>query len=188
MRLDAVKNISEYLCQVITDRDEQLKIMERLHFGGAKDGLKVSSCHPGSRQFTYMVTSKFYWPGISQDIKRFVNSCERCQTRSVNQVQKVRQELIPVPVPFGKPWSQIGVDLMQLREEDGFNYIMTAVCYWTKWVEMAPIKRKAAEDVAVVLWQWMQRHGACDIQITDQGGEFNNHLSAELTRRSGIQH
>ena len=66
--------------------------------------------------------------------------------------------------------SQIGVDLSCLPPTPkGFRYVVTAVDYFTKWVEARPLKSKTAEEVASFLFHDIVcRHGCVDIQIKDE--------------------
>ena len=181
--------LSEYLVTPVAKRAEQLKLLESLHAGsGNSRNVKTTGGHLGSRSLTYSMQSKFFWPKMARDIKDLIRSCPQCQKKKDVKIQKVVQELNPVPIPFGKQWSQIGIDLMGLKEVHGYKYILTAIDYFTKWVEMAPLKQKSGEEVAFWLWQWTCRHGAADIHISDQGREFNNALSAELCALTGTKH
>ena len=85
--------------------------------------------------------------------------------------------------------SQIGVDLSCLPPiPEGFRYVVTAVDYFTKWVEARPLKSKTAEEVTSFLFNdIVYRHGCVDIQINDQGREFINSVSDELHRLCGTK-
>ena len=44
-----------------------------------------------------------------------------------------------------------GIDLVGLlREYDGKKYIVTAICYFSKYVEAKPISSKSAEEIALI--------------------------------------
>ena len=121
-------------------------------------------------------------------VREAIRTCDQCQRKKTRKIDKAPQELHPIDVPFGKQWHQVGVDLMSFQESGGYRYLMTAVCYFTKWAEMAALKTKSAAEVAYHLWIWMLRHGAPKILITDQGREFNNELNTELCQFTGTEH
>ena len=55
----------------------------------------------------------------------------------------------PIPIPI-KVMSQIGVDLMHMSRVDDKNFMITAVDYFTKYVEMGALQNK--KDTTVALW------------------------------------
>ena len=63
----------------------------------------------------------------------------------------------PVPVPI-KVMSQIGIDLMQMKETpDGYNYVITAVNYFTKYAELGALKDKSATTIG----KWIYKNIFC---------------------------
>ena len=82
-------------------------------------------------------------------------TCDRCQRVKKYALQKTNTVLHNVPVPV-KVMSQVGIDLMCLKETDGFEgkrwykYIITAECYFTKYVELGALKTKTGLEV--VTW------------------------------------
>ena len=65
---------------------------------------------------------------------------------------------------------------------------VTAIDYYTKWPEAAPLKNKTATDVAEFLYRLICRHGCPEIEISDQGREFVNQVQQELHRLTGVDH
>ena len=49
-------------------------------------------------------------------------------------------------------WELIGIDLTGplLKTVDGFQYILTATDYFSKWVEAFPLKRKTSAEVKLI--------------------------------------
>ena len=82
---------------------------------------------------------------------------------------KGTEELHPIPVPT-KVWAQEGVDIMFMKEVDRYKYIITAMDYFSKNMEMREIKTKSAKEVAMFLYEEVVcRWGSPDIIIADQG-------------------
>ena len=91
--------------------------------------------------------------------------------------------------------SQVGIDLMRLCETDGYeneagyNYVITAQCHFTKYVEIGALKNKTGLEVGT--WIYMNifcRYGVTDIHISDRGKEFCNEVSKELYKKCGVRH
>ncbi|KAK6491014.1 hypothetical protein HHUSO_G5735 [Huso huso] len=70
----------------------------------------------------------------------------------------------------------IGVDLIGPFQpsKGGNHYCLTATDFFMKWTEAIPIKDKSAACTASALAALFYRHGAPEIVLTDQGGEFWN--------------
>ena len=89
----------------------------------------------------------FYWPGIKSDVIDYIKGCERCQQVNRSALQKSSLELYNFPIPM-KVMSQVGIDLMKLCETDGFEdeagfqYVITAQCYFTKYIEIGTLRTK----------------------------------------------
>ena len=63
-----------------------------------------------------------------------------------------------------------GIDLVgPLREYDGKKYIFTAICYFSKYVEVKPISSKSAEEIALFLYSLICRYGLFSSCQSDQG-------------------
>ena len=98
---------------IIVPPGERRKVLEQIHQGH----LGVSKCQYRARQCVY-------WPGINQDIKRFVEACPTCQR---HRPQEPRQPLKPTPPPE-RLWQHLGADFMSF---DGSEYLVI-VNYYSK--------------------------------------------------------
>ena len=121
---------------------------------------------------------------MSKDIADYCKCCDTCQR--VNNKQ--RPELHPIPV--SDVWKQIGINLVgPLPETDrGNKYIITAMDYFSKWPEAAPLSDKTAVGVADFLFSIFCRHGLPEIVLSDQGREFVNEVSRALFERTNVEH
>ena len=104
------------------------------------------------------------------------------------KVAIVIEELHKIPIPM-KPMAQVGRDLMKLKLSKGYNYVITAIDYFTKYVKMGALKDKSALSVATWIFDNIFCHyGVKDIHIIDNGTEFVNQISEELYSRCNIAH
>ena len=68
----------------------------------------------------------------------------------------------------------------------GHSYILTAVCVFTKYIILIPLRDKLATTVARAIMHYVfLKYGAGEI-LTDNGLEFKNELLSELCRLMGI--
>src|SRR5882757_591530 len=62
--------------------------------------------HPGVKRMIKEMTKKYDWPGMEEDIKKYVEGCQGCQ-----QNQKRKAPLNPLPIALS-PLERISVDLI----------------------------------------------------------------------------
>ena len=160
----------------MTDPVERLELIESAHI--------VSGGHCGLTKTRKLLTPRCFWEKMSGDVKKFISECDRCQKSRVNKLMKGSEDLHPIPVPC-KVWAQVGVDIMSMKEVDGYKYIITAMDYFSKNMEMRALKRKSAREVTIFLYEdVICRWGSPDVIITDQGREFCNSINDQLMKRA----
>ena len=77
-----------------------------------------------------------------------------------------------------EPFELVGMDLVgKLKStEKSCVYICVMVDYFTKWVEVYPLKTKTAEEVAECVLDFFYKYGALKRILTDRGKEFVNNV------------
>ena len=132
--------------------------------------------------------SKYYWNAIKIDVANYIICCDQCQHSHTSRLQKIDQNLHPIPIPI-KPVLMFSIDLLKLKELEGYNYVITVIDYFMKYVEMGCFEQKSAIEVTTWIYDNIFcRYGVCDIHITDNRTEFVNAISKELYKRTGITH
>ena len=119
----------------------------------------------------YNLCSKLFFPNIKDKVSEFFNSCEACQcVKAGNKFDKGGEKLKSVPVPY-QTMNQLGIDLVTNLPvtPEGYNTIVTAVDYTSKWVESRALKGKFAEGVAQFMYDLVCHFGASKMHISDQG-------------------
>ena len=89
------------------------------------------SGHPGRDRTYSRLARSFFWPRMSQYVKRFVKSCKKCQHSKGNRPQQAPLQCLPVP---SKPWEDISMDFITGLPvtESGNNAILTFIDRLTK--------------------------------------------------------
>ena len=82
---------------------------------------------------------------------------------------------------------QIGIDICNLPEVDGYRHLIVCIDYFSKWSEAKATKDKSAPTVAQFIYDIICRHGCVKIQINDQGKEFVNEVSKNLHEMTGTE-
>jgi len=96
-----------------------------------------------------LVTRNFWWPGVIQKVKKYVESYNVCQ-RNKNCTEALAGKLMPNVVPE-KPWSHIMADFItKLLLAQGYNAILVVCDRMTKMVHFVPTTEKTlVEGVAI---------------------------------------
>ena len=161
--------------EVITNTERREELIQAYHSGivGANSlTAKNMGGHVGRNKTLSKMASAYYWPKMQEDFAQYISSCECCQW--VNTMQKGKEELHSFPIPM-KPMAQVGIDLMKLKPSQDYNYVITAIDYFTKYIEMGTLKDKSALSVAMWIFENIFCHyGVMDIHITNNGTEFVN--------------
>ena len=172
--------------KVIFEAKQQSEIIQDIHEGiGENSRSKAMASHRG-RESTYeKVSERFFWFGMVNDVKAYIKRCENCQ-RQTNTFKKISPELQSIPVPT-EVMKQIGIDICNLPEVDGYKHLIICIDYFSKWSEAKATKDKSAPTVAQFIYDVICRHGCLKIQINDQGKEFVNEISKCLHEMTGTE-
>lgn len=141
-------------------------------------------CHPGVRTTRKIVTTKYFWQAMNQDIATWTKSCPSCQRAKV-------QRHVTTPLgrfPPSQRFEHIHIDIVgPLRLSNDYRYCVTIIDRTTNWPEAVPVRDITAETVARALYEnWIVRFG-CPLRIsTDQGRQFESALFISLMKRFGI--
>ena len=143
--------------------------------------------HQGRERMLKMIASRYYWPGMQHDVKRWTQSCDSCVRRKTTR--KVHAGLTTETLAT-EPWEVVGIDLVGecLETTNKNKWILTITDHYTRWPIAIPIPDKKADTVAKVLYEHLiTEHGTPRKILTDQGKEFVNEGIETLCKRWGIR-
>ena len=122
---------------------------------------------------------RFYWSGMSDDVKEWLTQCVACVKRK--SPAGCHHPLGNIPT--GHRWDRIAMDILDVCDPtpDGHRYILVIADYYSKWTEAFPMKNKCADTVADLLVDnIILRFGMPLVIHSDQGREFENGLMKYL--------
>ena len=92
------------------------------------------------------------------------------------------------PVPRSR-FTHLHVDVVgPLPPSEGMSYILSIICCRTRWVECIPIPTATSKNCAnAFIRGWLQRFGACEEIVADNGNTFQAGLWLDLNRILGIK-
>jgi transposase InsO family protein len=136
--------------------------------------------HPG-REITYrMVARDFFWPGMSDNIRRFVRNCDVCG-RTKPWREGAQGLLKPLPIP-DQLWKEISIDFVEgLPNSDSMTCLMVVTDRLSKGSIFIPLPDTKTETVVqaflrhVVAYHWLP-----NAITSDRGSQFVSMLWERL--------
>ena len=144
--------------------------------------------HMGIGKTVSRITSKFYWPGIQNDVSRYCRSCDICQkTLPKGKVSQVPLDEMPkIDVPF----KRVAVDLVgpiHPIAASGKRYILTMVDYATRYPEAVALSNIDTITVAEAMLDIYSRVGFPSEVLSDMGSQFTSDLMKEISRLISVR-
>ena len=169
--------------KVYVPREEELRAeVIRLHHDVPAVG------HGGRWKTVELVTRNYWWPGVTRDVRKYVEGCDLCQ-RMKNRTEELAEKLKLSKVPK-KPWLHITVDfitkLLVVAEKDA----ILVVCDWLSKMThfVATTEGTSAEGLTRLfrdnVWKL---YGLLESVVSDRGLQFAAELTKELNRMLGIK-
>lgn len=140
--------------------------------------------HFGTNSTLRLLRSKYYWPKMTADIRLWCKSCGKCQKNKVTRHTKSPLGTFPDSDRF----EHVHMDLVVMKNIDGYRYICTFMDRSTRWVEAIPLKETTAETIARTFYEhWVSRYGVPLRLTTDRGPQFRSELFHELCKLLGTE-
>jgi len=144
--------------------------------------------HGGQWKTVELVTQNFWWPGITKEVKQYVEGYDTCQ-RNKNCTEQPVGKLMPNSIPE-KPWVHISADFItKLPLAQGYDSILVVVDWLTKMAHFIPTTEKTLAEGLARLFRdnvW-KLHRLPESIILDRGPQFVAGLMRELNRMLGIE-
>ena len=146
------------------------------------------SGHAGLVKTLSRIQEDFVWPGMRKEVTTYLGQCGQCV---VNKSRPVHVEMGEMPIATG-PGQIVGIDLMGplFRSSlSGAAYLCVIIDHYSGWVEAYPLANKSNEAVWERLTNdYVPRHGAPRLMISDQGSEFRGAGFQEWLEVNHIEH
>ena len=140
--------------------------------------------HTGIVNMTKKISSRFYIPNATKEIKRFVQNCVEC-IRAKSAKKKLDE---PVMQTSSKhPWMAVSADLIGPFPQSYNNnqYCLVVVDNLTRWTEIQPLRTKHAQAVADGFMKIFHVRGLPLSLLCDNGKEFYNFGLKQMFQKMG---
>ena len=138
------------------------------------------SAHVGRDRVFESISRRYFWPGLYNDVQRWMNACIECNKRKPPQ-PKWNGKLIPIT--SNAPFELVCIDLLGPFKKTvrGNKYVLVCVDNFTNWVEAAPLRTIEAEEVCDTFIKIIVLQHGCPLNVlTDQGTQFTSNLFKQL--------
>lgn len=144
--------------------------------------------HLGFTRTYRLIKSRFYWPKMRRDIKRYVSSCLGCQRR---KAPNTRKQGFTRSLPIAEQvFDTVGIDLMTKLPATYAGYKALLVCTdnLSKYVVAVPLRNEVAETILHAFFNHVVAiHGCPRVVISDNGSNLVGEASRDFFRLFGIK-
>ena len=130
--------------------------------------------YPGQHRMQELIKRTYWWPGLKEDVKKYVQGCIKCQQNKV-QHQKRAGELYPLEIPEG-PWQDISINMIgPLPRSNEMDAILVIVDRFTKMIRLkATTTNISLEGVAKIYNTENQKETVYSILPSDRRTDRKN--------------
>ncbi len=135
--------------------------------------------HLGYKKTYDAICQRFYWPGMSQDVKSFVTNCSIC--RSYNTASKPR---VPVsPIESKSTHDIVSIDAVgPMPESCGNRYILVAVDHYSKYAFAKAVEQVNGNTTSRFLKDIIKKHGPWKSITMDNAKAFTGKVVSQLLK------
>ena len=142
---------------------------------------KVHAGHSGINSCLRRAREYIYWPGMSSDIRQFVEACNTCASMPDRLPQQpLNQHEVP-----DRPWQKVGTDIFYI---EGRAYLVT-VDYFSRYFEIDYLQDDTKASVVISkMKQHFARHGIPDSVISDNGPQYSSSEFRRFAKNWNFEH
>lgn len=143
--------------------------------------------HAGVTKTMARLSENFTWPGLRDDVTRFIANCLDCQLTKYYEAKRSAGLLCPLPIPY-RPWEDLSMDfIVGLPPYHGQTTIFVVVDHFSKGIHlgMLPTSHTAHMVASLFLNIVLKLHGFPRSIVSDRDPLFISQFWQELFRLSG---
>ena len=135
--------------------------------------------HQGVTKTKENAANSVWWPGVSSDIDRMVQTCPECAKTRRARIEPMKG------TPFPKRcWSVVATDFFYL---DGKQYIL-AIDYFSRDIEVHQVTKANAAETIEFLKSVYARHGIADVLVSDNGSQYDSEEFRRFSDSYAFEH
>ena len=163
-------------------------IVPQRHRSATVDGCHREAAHQGQRHSTTLMQERFWWPGMTRDLRNRIKKCGRCRK------YEAAPPIAPMkPLTCSGPGELLHVDFtsieetVPLKEEPVIQNVLVLQDHFSKYVVAYVVKDQTACTAAETLRNGYFRFGVPVYPVSDQGKAFTGHIITHLCDLYAVQ-
>ena len=127
-------------------------VVPQRHRGAALDGCHREAAHQGQRHSTALMQERFWWPGMTRDLRNCIKKCSHCRK------YEAAPPVAPMkPLACSRPGELLHVDFtsieetVPLKEDPVIRNVLVLQDHFSKYVVAYVVKDQTARTAAVTL-------------------------------------
>lgn len=147
------------------------------------------SGHRGNQKTLERIRSMYFWPGMVNDIRKYVSDCCTCkETKAPNTTLRppMGQQIV-----VERPWQHIYIDLLgpYPRSKAGNVSLLIVLDKFSKFVLLKPLYKASSDRINRYLeTEVFHTYGVPETILSDNGVQFRAKTFNELLFRYGVSH
>ena len=141
---------------------------------------RIHSSHLGTNAALSRARECIYWPGMSNQLKNYIESCEVCRTFDKKQP---KEPMMIREIPE-RPWQKVAADIFSF----GTRQYLILVDYYSDYFEIDSLQSTTSKTIIDRLKVQFARHGIPEELITDNGPQFTSEEFKRFKRDWDFEH
>ncbi len=146
--------------------------------------------HFALRETLNNIKRHHWWDGMAKDVEAYVKGCEVCQKiRPWGPRSKRHGHFHSIQEQYNGIFQCVGMDMIELkRTPSGNRYALVLCDYFSKWIDVIPMKKATAHEVRSAIGKWIAYAGVPESIISDLGSNFTAKELQWFLDDTGIRH
>ena len=143
--------------------------------------------HPGVIKLYDTIKQRYYFPGMFNLAREFVECCLECQSmKGKTDGSRIQYARIPLDT---RTMARMSMDIKEMPESElGFRHILVCVCEFTNWMKTVPLADQKAQTIAMALYfKICCEYGTPKAIICDEAPAFQSVALQEYFKALNIQ-
>ena len=143
--------------------------------------------HPGVIKLYDTIKQRYYFPGMFNLVREFVEGCLECQSmKGKTDGPRIQYARIPLDT---RTMARMSMDIKEMPESElGFRHILVCVCEFTNWMKTIPLADQKAQTIAMALYfKICCEYGTPKAIICDEAPAFQSVALQEYFKTLNIQ-
>ena len=164
-------------------------VVPQRHQDAALDGCHLEAAHQGQRRSTALMQERFWWPGMTQDLRNCIKKCGCCRK------YEAAPPVMPMkPLACSGPGELLHVDFtsieetVPLKEDPVICNVLVLQDHFSKYIVAYVVEDQTACTAVETLRNgYFGLFGAPAYLVSDQGEAFTGHVIMHLCELYGVQ-